>query len=326
MLAGVERSRSGAGARHANVIPSNPVRVDRRLETIFAAVWAERGLGQAPSPGGPACGDEVLERLGELLAAAHQAWPDLGLDEPALVRFVAERASRAADLDVARAGDLALASECARGSAKALAIVEALIRREIAPSVRRLKLGEADVNDALQRTTTDLFVASPLRPPGIARYDGRGELTGWLRVAAVRSGLKVLRGGRREASLEEEQLGARIAGARGDEPDLAYMKSLYRPAFEAAFRDALASLPARDRTLLKQSLLDGLSIDALAGLYKVHRATAARWVARAREELVESTRKLFQAQVRASPEECESLLRALQSHLDVTLRELAREA
>jgi RNA polymerase sigma-70 factor (ECF subfamily) len=283
------------------VIPSNAVRVDRRLEAVFAAVWAERGLGQAPSAGGSACGHEVLERLGELLDAAHRAWPDLGLDETALVRFVAERASCAGDLDVARAGDLALASECARGSAKALAIVEALIRREIAPSVRRLKLGEADVNDALQRTTTDLFVTSPRRPAGITRYDGRGELIGWLRVAAVRSGLKVLRGGRREASLEEEQLGARIAGARGDEPDLAYLKSLYRPAFQAAFRDALASLPARDRTLLKQSLLDGLSIDALAGLYKVHRATAARWVAKAREELVARTRQLFQAQVRPAP-------------------------
>ena len=288
---------------------------DKALEIVLADVWRARGI----EPSAAAC-----EKLGELVESARRAWPALDLDAPLLARFIAERAANAGDLDVARAPDWALASECARGSRRALAVAQAKLRRAIAPSVRKLKLCEADVESALQRVATDLFVASPGRPAGITRYDGRGDLTGWLRVAAVRAGLKVIRGGDRHASVELEQLGERLPGVGGD-PDVAYLKALYRPVFQRAFQEAFAALSPRDRTLLKQSLLDGLSIDVLAGLHQIHRATAARWVLAAREDLVARTRKLFQARVQASPEECESLFRLLCSQLELTLRELAAD-
>ena len=229
---------------------------DKALEIVLADVWRARGIEPSAA---------AFERLGELVESARRAWPALDLNEPLLVRFIVERASSVGDLDVARAPDWALASECARGSRRALAVVQAKLRRAIAPSVRKLKLGEADVESALQRVATDLFVTSPDRPAGITRYDGRGDLTGWLRVAAVRAGLKVIRVGDRHASVELEQIGERLPGAGGD-PDSAYLKALYRPVFQRAFQEAFASLSPRDRTLLKQSLLDGLSIDVLGPL------------------------------------------------------------
>ena len=42
-----------------------------------------------------------------------------------------------------------------------------------------------------------------------------------------------------------------------------------------------------------QHLLDGLGIDQLASLHKIHRATAARWLTRVREELARRTRALL---------------------------------
>ena len=41
--------------------------------------------------------------------------------------------------------------------------------------------------------------------------------------------------------------------------------------------EAFAALESRERNLLRYALGDGLSVDAIGTLYRVHRATAARW-------------------------------------------------
>jgi RNA polymerase sigma-70 factor (ECF subfamily) len=109
------------------------------------------------------------------------------------------------------------------------------------------------------------------------------------------------------------------ARAPDDDPELAYMKATYRAAFKAAFQEALESLQGRERTLLKQQIVDGLGIDELGALYDVHRATAARWVAAAREKLLVRTRRTFMLRARISSDECESIMRMVRSQLDVSL-------
>jgi RNA polymerase sigma-70 factor (ECF subfamily) len=112
-----------------------------------------------------------------------------------------------------------------------------------------------------------------------------------------------------------------VASSR-DDPELSYMKELYRESFRAAFRAALDGLGAREKNLLRQHFVDGLGIDALGRMYGVHRATAARWVQSAREALLAATRREFAARTRVSKRECDSLLRLVQSRFDVTLRRL----
>ncbi len=280
------------------------------------ALWRPRG-GQADA--------SSVARLAAVVAAGEQAWPELQVDRRAAARFVAERTSAEADLDPARGADWVLASECARGTPAAIALFEARLMPQIVGSVRKLRLRPDELESALQRVRTDLLVSAPDRPAGITRYGGRGELVAWLRVSAVRAAMKLARGKGRDVALEEDQLGERVAGA-SDDPELAYMKAVYRPHFREAFREALGALDAKQRTVLKQSLLDGMSIDALASLYQVHRATAARWVSAAREALVAATRARFQARVRVSPRECESIFRVMGSQLDVTLRRFESSA
>lgn len=112
-----------------------------------------------------------------------------------------------------------------------------------------------------------------------------------------------------------------MAGA--DDPELSYIKATYRAHFRESFRDALSALGPEERTLLKQSLLDGMSIDGLARVYQVHRAAAARRVAAAREHLVALTRERFQGRVKVTAKECESIFRMMGSQLDVTFRRLS---
>jgi RNA polymerase sigma-70 factor (ECF subfamily) len=82
------------------------------------------------------------------------------------------------------------------------------------------------------------------------------------------------------------------------------------------------ALAPRQRTLLRYAYVDGLGIDRIAPLFAVHRATAARWLAEARLELLRHTRKILAARLALPVEELQSLLRSVESQLHVSLARL----
>jgi RNA polymerase sigma-70 factor (ECF subfamily) len=100
------------------------------------------------------------------------------------------------------------------------------------------------------------------------------------------------------------------------------MKQLYRKAFRDAFGAALATMDPREKVMLRQHFVDGLTIDELGPLYAVHRATAARWITAAKATLMERTRREFMTRARLSPREMASVMRLVQSRLEVTLARL----
>ena len=117
---------------------------------------------------------------------------------------------------------------------------------------------------------------------------------------------------------------ARIASYSGkvapdDDPELGYLKRLYRSEFKDAFQTAVAALPARDRLVLRQSVLDSLGIDALAKLHHVHRATCARWLETARAAILATTQKILIERLELSRDELQSVIRLISSKLDVSL-------
>jgi len=77
--------------------------------------------------------------------------------------------------------------------------------------------------------------------------------------------------------------------------------------------------------VLRLHLLDGLNIDRIGQLHDVHRATAARWLASAREALAKDTQRILQARLQVSRSEFESLLRLVRSDLDVSLCRILAE-
>lgn len=54
-------------------------------------------------------------------------------------------------------------------------------------------------------------------------------------------------------------------------------------------------------------------------MYRVHRATVARWIATLRGTLLERTREALVSRLRLSPAELDSVLRLIDSHLEVGL-------
>jgi RNA polymerase sigma-70 factor, ECF subfamily len=59
-------------------------------------------------------------------------------------------------------------------------------------------------------------------------------------------------------------------------------------------------------------------------LHDVHRSTAARWIAEAREAIVDDTKSLLQARLGSTPSEIQSILTLVKSRLDVSFRRLLR--
>ena len=218
----------------------------------------------------------------------------------------------------AHAEDLVLAQGCARGEADAIAAFDRAYVGVIERAVAAAGATPAETAELVQIVRVRLLVKKPNAPqPAIASFSGRSSLASWIKVIATREAARLLEKERREPHAEEEQL-AREVGA-GDSPELAHLKQKYREEFRVAFAEAVAALPARDRLLLRQSVLDGLGIDALAAQHGVHRATAARWVTAAREAVIHGTRSAFRARLRVAPDELESVLRLIHSQLDISL-------
>jgi RNA polymerase sigma-70 factor (ECF subfamily) len=264
-------------------------------------------------------GLDVESLLSRHLAAAEGAWPGVRVLRAELLAHIASHLPEdaAPALVELHAADLYLALACARGDARALATVEQHLA-DVAPAVERMKLGGARVEDVMQTLRRVLFVGEQ---PKIAEYAGRGELRSWLRVTAVRAALKVVRSEAREVATDDDVLAAMPAPAADAELD--YVKRQYRAGFKRAFLDALSSLPSREQNLIRQHFLDGLSIDQLGALYRVHRATAARWLQRAQATLFERTKRALIKQMKVSKSECDSIIRMAQSQLHITLRSLA---
>jgi RNA polymerase sigma-70 factor (ECF subfamily) len=273
--------------------------------------------GDAVQGAAPAGRADLEEALAATIERARAAWTGVEVAEARFAAFLGGRVA-AADLEASRAPDLWAACACGTGDGRALAAVEARYFPDVDAALGKMGLSADRIGEVKQGLRRVLFVGDPeaQTAPRITEYRGTGDLRAWLRVTAMRAALKLLRKENRETPTDDALLEAR---AHEDDPELAYMKAAYRAAFKTAFQEALESLLPRERTLLKQQIVDGLGIDELGALYQVHRATAARWMQSAREKLLTRTRRTFMLNARISSDECESIMRMVRSQLDVSL-------
>jgi RNA polymerase sigma-70 factor (ECF subfamily) len=125
---------------------------------------------------------------------------------------------------------------------------------------------------------------------------------------------------RRRGRAEEQRSEAAIEDVIAD-PQLEFLKRRDRPRFQEAFRAALAALPVRERALLRLHYAEGLSAEQLGALHRVHRATATRWLAQARQLLLDELRRGLAESLRIDRREVSSLVRLLRSQLEISLRQ-----
>ncbi len=256
------------------------------------------------------------------LAAGRTAYPDVHVVEE---RFASELMRRSGadatttQIEKLRGDHLYLAVACADGDQVAVARLDAEFLGEVDACAGRMRATPDQGAEVRSHVRRILFVDEPGRPAALRTYSGKGDLRGYVKVIATRELVRVISKGKREVGVEDEVLDLLSPAS---DPELVYLRDHYRTDVDAAMRDAVLALPEQSRALLRYHLIDGWSVDRIGTLYGVHRATAARWVAAAREELGAAIQVEVARRLGISVEEVASIVRLVQSRIDVSLARL----
>jgi RNA polymerase sigma-70 factor (ECF subfamily) len=278
-----------------------------------AAPEAARSLGDP---------EAVERRFDELASAAAAAWPGVIVPRDELARVTSSKL--AGDDPPAFGQDLVselfLAIACAAGDAAAITTFERRYLDVVPQALAHMRLPAATVDAVRAAVREKLLVREEDRPCRILEYAGRGRLRGLVQVSAVRAALDLLRAGERERPTADADLGA--LPSPDLDPELRLMKDQYRAAFGDAFAEAVRALGARERNLLRLHFLGGVTLEQLAAMYGVHRATVVRWLSAVRKDLLAATRERMRARIRVRPDELDSVMRLIESRLDVSVQRL----
>jgi RNA polymerase sigma-70 factor (ECF subfamily) len=258
--------------------------------------------------------------LAGAFAAGKTAWPSVGLSYEAFAARIRDNGVTERDLGE-HGPDLFLAAACAAGDPEALRAFERQFIQTMDLRLARSGVPRDWLGEVQQKVRVKLLVGSR---PGIAGYRGEGPLGALVRVTAVRVGLDVATAaaGARQRS-DDEVLNLLVSMDAG--PEMTAARSLYRERFRAAIEETLASLSKREKTILRLHFLDGLNIDGIAVIYRVHRATVARWLVAIRGRAFADLRSRLSLHLGGTPSELRSLVRVLREDIDVSARRILGE-
>jgi RNA polymerase sigma-70 factor (ECF subfamily) len=257
--------------------------------------------------------------IDQLHASGAAAWPSFAVTRE---HFSDEVKARSRDEEAIRAlpgADMYIAIACSDGDPVALSAFRDAYVPGLRQALGKLGMAAASIDEVVQRVLVMVFVGDGA-PPQIASFSGRGTLRSWLRTIAIRTGRRQL-GLEHDVASGDDDLNDLPAAVA--DPELEMLRARYRDQVKQAFAAAFRDLTERERNVLRQYYIDGLTIDQLAGLYQVNRATTARWVTAARLAVVARTRHQLVTTFGISATDVDSIIRLVQSQLDVSVREIA---
>ncbi len=270
---------------------------------------------------------DVAHALAEVVARAKKKWPGLSLEPHRYVTQLGKRIAKAesvlAALTELRTSDLYVAQAAAEGDAKAVALILEKTRADVQKSLTSMRLDSVSLDEVLQKLHARVFIAEKGAPPRIATFTGTGSLAAWLSAAATRIAIDLKRANSDTAEELDDRLSAMVA--EGNDAELTFLKERYRREFREAFQATFNGLTQDERHLLRMTFLDGLTIDELSPMLGVHRATVARRIAKARDDLSNGTRKKLREKFKLTGSELDSLMRLVTSAFDISLSRVLKE-
>ena len=258
------------------------------------------------------------------IAAGQAAFGELNVGHEAIARALRAALDAGVSRDVLRehAAELYLGTACTAGSQPALAALDQQYIAKVDDMIARRRLPSHAV-DEIRQTVRERLLSG--NPPYLAGAAGRGSLAGLVAVIATRAALDWLRSRARAAARQGPEPESDELAASGN-PERDHLRERFREELKRAFEAAVRELAPRDRTMLRFHLVDGMTIDDIANLYQIHRATAARQVEKARERVASGVRKLLARTAGIRGDELQELADLVSSQLDLSLsRVLASE-
>lgn len=227
--------------------------------------------------------DSSSAAIAAAFQAATEAWPTVNLDLQAFADGITAMGADAQSL-AARPADLFLAIACRAKLPRANAAFTASFTPLVDRALSRYRLSPAVLADVRQTALMRMLVGPS---PRITTYQGKGPLGAWVRIVAVRTALDHLAETRTMQERSERLDDAPVAH---QDPELAVLRRQLRGPLVDALAATLARLQARDKTILRLHVMDGLSPTAIAAVLGVHRATALRALARINASILKDLR------------------------------------
>jgi RNA polymerase sigma-70 factor, ECF subfamily len=290
------------------------------------AATFRKEMSAAGAAGVDDAGPDLAARLAALCERGRAGFPELAVDDQAFVTHLARAAGRggfgAAGLGDLAIEDLYLACACLLEVPGA---IEAFDRRCAAPiraAISSIARTPAEQDEIQQQLRDVLLVGTGGTPPKIATYAGRGALGRWVGVSAQRLALMMVRADQSEARAREAA--ANEAVAEATHPELALLKERYRADFSEAMAGALASLPRRERMVMRLNLVGGMTVEAIGKMYGVSQSTASRWLASARASVLAEAQRRLRESLHVPADEFQSIAALVASQLDLSVSRLLR--
>jgi RNA polymerase sigma-70 factor (ECF subfamily) len=257
-------------------------------------------------------GSDNASDLGEIqqsYAAARTAWPTI---EVAFTTF----AARLATGNAAYASDLYLACACSDGDPTALAELDRIFLHGVPAAIARIDRSHDFVSEVQQILRERLLVGEDAK---IRDYRGGGPLASWIRTAAVRTALNL-----RRRSQQEHKRGGALEALEPilDDPEVILLRERYMPEIDAALRQAIAALDAKDRLLLHYYYVDGLTLAKIAALDRVGTSTVFRRITAAMQRVLASVKRALSNKLQLSITSLDSLLRNVRDDIDLSLSQV----
>ncbi len=254
--------------------------------------------------------------LSLVLTQGRAAWPAVDLGERDLAAFLAG-GGISADAARRHGPDLFLAAACVAQIPEALGYFDARFLTQVDRYLSRMHL-PPDLVDEVRQQLRIRMIGPEAK---IGRYSGVAPLDRWLRLACVRLALDVVAAEARHLRPDRnDELLERVAGT--DNPEFNAIRDRYADIVQRELRAAIERLSARDKTILRLHFVEGLNIEGIGEIYRVHRATVARWIASIRTRLFEDVRDHLQAETGATPSEVASLVLYVNRELALSLSRL----
>ena len=176
-------------------------------------------------------------------------------------------------------------------------------------AVARVDRAPNFIDDVRQELRLKLLTGDDAK---LGTYSGTGALVDWLRVIATRVALNLKRSDRLHA--DDDLPEAVLTGQEAAQFKHWYLADLH-DALEIGFR----RLTARERTLLRLHFIDGLNIERIGVLYRVNRATIARWLVAIRTRLFKEVREELATKHGLDTADVKSLYRIMEHDVHVTM-------
>ena len=262
------------------------------------------------------------ELAAAVISAGVAAYGDLNVARDRLETAItaARTANVTTDTLTSHGAELYLATACAAGSRAALEQLDRLFIANVANVLAPRRIPDHGV-DEIRQTVRERLLSGD--PPYLATAAGRGSLAGLVAVIATRAGLDWLRARSRAEARHEDATPDLVASS---DPERDHVRARFRGDIKAAFEAAVKDLEPRDRTMLRFHLVEGMTIDDVARLYQIHRATAARQIEKARDNVASGVRRSLARATGIHADELRELEELVTSQLDLSLSRVLASA